>query len=81
MLNVMQLDPPKDSKVTRANSIAPICESKRVRLVDGGYIENFVNQLAAFPYSARMDMTDCLVYAVQRFLQKTNNPDLAFISF
>src|SRR5690606_30102469 len=34
-LNIIELDPPKDSKVTRANSVSAICEAKRVKLVDG----------------------------------------------
>lgn len=81
MLNVIELEPPKDSKITRANSVSAICESKRVKLVDGGYTQKFIEQLVTFPHGVRDDMTDTFVYAIQRFLQKSNTPDLAFISF
>lgn len=79
-LNVVELDPPRDKKETRANSIAPICESKRVKLVNGMYIKNFTDQLVSFPFAAHDDMTDVLVYSVQRLLQKSNTPDFLFLS-
>jgi len=79
MLNVIEMEPPKDSKVIRANSITPICESKRVKLVNGVYITKFKDQLLAFPNAAHDDQVDVLVYAVQRLLQKSSNPDMIFI--
>ena len=79
-LNVIELDSPKDSKVARANAVSPICESKRVKLVDGGYVDNFLNQIVTFPNSTHDDMLDTLVYAIQRFLQKSDSPDLGFLS-
>lgn len=79
-LNVIELDPPKDSKVTRANSVAPICESRRVKLVDGQYVGKFLEQIVTFPNSLNDDMTDVLVYSVQRFLQKSNAPVLGFVN-
>lgn len=80
-LNVIELDPPKDDKVSRANSVSAICESKRVKLVDGSYIQKFLDQLAAFPFASHDDLTDVLVYAIQRFLQKSDTPDLFFLEF
>ncbi len=79
MLNVVELDSPKDSKVIRANSITPLCESRRVKFVNGPYIQKFKDQLIAFPNAAHDDMTDVLVHAVQRLLQKSGNPDMIFI--
>ena len=80
-LNIIELDASSDSKITRANSIAPICESKRVKLVDGGYVSSFIDQLATFPYAKHDDKVDTLVYGVQRLLQKRNAPDIAFLNF
>lgn len=79
-LNVMELDPPKDSKLVRANSVAPIVEAKRVILVDGSYIQKFLEQIVIFPNGEHDDMLDVLVYAIQRFLQKTDTPDMVFLN-
>lgn len=80
-LNIVELAPSSDSKITRANSIAPICESKRVKLVDGAYVNHFIDQLATFPYSKHDDLQDVMTYAIQRLLQKTDTPPIAFLSF
>lgn len=81
LLNVIELDPPKDSKVTRANSVSPIVESRRVKIIDGAYVEHFMSQLISFPHHKSDDMTDTFVYSVARLLQKSNSPDIAFLSF
>lgn len=80
-LNVIELEPPKDSKVTRANSVSAIVESRRVKIIDGAYVDNFISQLISFPYAKNDDMTDVFVYSVARLLQKSNSPDVAFLSF
>jgi predicted phage terminase large subunit-like protein len=80
MLNVVELESPKDSKVTRANAITPICESKRVKLVRGNYIQQFTDQLISFPNSQRDDMTDAFVYAVNKLLPINTSPDFGFFS-
>lgn len=78
MLNVVELLAPKDDKVTRAHSISPTCESKRVRLVEGSYIPNFLEQLRLFPNASHDDMVDDLVNAVQELLI-SNGPDFIFM--
>ncbi len=64
VFNVMFSDPPKDDKVTRANSITPFCESLRIVLVDGDWNDDFVNQLIMFPNAKHDEEIDCLVMAV-----------------
>lgn len=80
MFNIIELEP-KGSKIERANSITPICEGRRVKIVNGPYKESFLNQLTAFPNAAHDDQVDTLVYGVQRLLQKSDSPDFHFFSF
>ena len=78
MLNVIEVEAPKDDKVTRAHGIAPICESRRVRLVDGSFIPNFTEQLGNFPNANHDDMVDTLVMAVNELLV-SDGPDFMFL--
>lgn len=80
MLNVVEVDPKKirEDKVTRAHAAAPACESKRVKLVKGSYIKNFVDQLGAFPNASHDDMVDDLVMAVRTLLLDAS-PDFLFL--
>lgn len=77
MLNVAELESPKDDKITRAHGIAGICESLRVRVVIGAYIEHFLDQVGTFPTAVHDDMVDCLVMAVNTLLVN-NSPDFFF---
>jgi predicted phage terminase large subunit-like protein len=63
-LNVMEDRPPKDDKVTRANSASPKCEAQRVKLHRGQWNEDFLTELAAFPNAAHDDKVDVLVATV-----------------
>jgi predicted phage terminase large subunit-like protein len=81
MLNIVELKKPTDDKISRANSIQPIVEGHRVKLVNGTYITNFTTQLIAFPNASHDDMVDAMIHAIQRLLQKSGNPDMTFISF
>lgn len=74
MLNVVEIPSPKDSKVTRANSITPICESHRVKLVKGSYVDDFMTQVITFPNAAHDDMVDVLVYSIAQLLQNVSIP-------
>lgn len=77
-LNVVELVPPKDDKITRAHSITPTLEARRVRLVDGSFIPNFIEQAKGFPNAAHDDMVDDLVNAVTELLL-VNGPDFLFL--
>lgn len=63
-LNVLELPSPKDDKLTRLKSCQPVLESRRIILVDGPYIDRFLQQLCTFPNAAHDDMVDAFVYAV-----------------
>lgn len=78
MLNVIESEAPSTDKITRAHAIAPICESKRVKLVKGAYVEHFKEQLGAFPNATHDDMVDTLVIAVNELLVK-DSPDYFFL--
>lgn len=78
MLNVIETKVPKDSKITRANAITNVCESKRVKFVRGPYIDHFMNQLITFPNALHDDMTDTMVHAVNELLLSTG-PDFLFL--
>lgn len=77
-LNIVELVPPKDSKITRLNAISPLLESRRVKFIDGIYTENFMNQLLTFPNSKNDDMVDVFIYCITDLLMD-NDFDFSFI--
>jgi predicted phage terminase large subunit-like protein len=78
MFNVIETKPPDKDKVTRANAVSPICESKRVKLINGPYVEKFLQQVTTFPNATHDDMVDVLVMAILELLFN-NNPDFFFV--
>ena len=65
-LNIMEDKPPTQDKISRANSISAFVESGRVNLLDGRYIDDFLNELKAFPNASHDDMVDVLIMAIDR---------------
>lgn len=65
-LNVIEDKPPSQDKVSRASSVSAFVESGRVNLLDGRYVDSFLNELKAFPNAAHDDMVDTLVMAIDR---------------
>ena len=65
-LNIMEDRPPTQDKISRASSVSAFIESGRVNLIDGRYIDAFLNELKAFPNAAHDDMVDVLVMAIDR---------------
>lgn len=60
-LNILESEPPKDSKVSRVNSIAARLEAGRVLLPKGQtWVKAFLDECAAFPNGAHDDRVDCL---------------------
>lgn len=78
-LNVIEVEKPKDDKVTRANAITGKLEGRRAKVVKGNYVDNFLNQLAAFPNGIHDDMVDTLIHAVDQLLNGEDTPDLLWI--
>ena len=64
-LNVIEDKPPTQDKVSRANGIAPFIESGRCVLLEGSWVDGFLNQCASFPNGVHDDEVDCLVMAVE----------------
>lgn len=63
-LNVSEIEGDflKDDKVQRASSVSAIAEAKRVRIVNGPWVDYFLNQVCSFPKSAHDEGVDTLVY-------------------
>lgn len=77
-LNVIEAENPEKDKVTRAHSITPTLESRRVRLIQGPYIEHFLDLLGSFPSGNHDEAVDTLVMAVRELLID-NSPDFMFV--
>ena len=65
-LNVMEDKPPVQDKVSRASSVSAFVESGRVSLLDGRYIDSFLNELKGFPNANHDDQVDVLVMAIDK---------------
>jgi predicted phage terminase large subunit-like protein len=65
-LNVIEDKPPSQDKVSRASSVSAFVESGRVNLLDGRYVDNFLNELKSFPNGSHDDMVDTLIMAIDR---------------
>ena len=65
-LNVVEDKPPTQDKVSRASGVSAFIESGKVNLLDGRWIDKFLNEVKAFPNAAHDDMVDVLVMAIER---------------
>ena len=77
-MNVVEGIPPKDDKLTRANSVAPTIEGRRVRLVDGVYVVNYIEKVSTFPNGSHDEATDLTVMAINDLLFN-DGPDYSFV--
>lgn len=67
-LNVMEAPNPENDKITRLNSVAPIIEAGRIFLIEGAWVEEFINQVTTFPNAKHDDMVDVLVMMINELL-------------
>ena len=65
-LNVLEDKPPAQDKVSRASSVSAFVESGRVNLLNGRYIDSFLNELKSFPNGNHDDQVDVLVMAIDK---------------
>ena len=65
-LNIIEDKAPVQDKVSRANSVSAFVEAGRVNLLDGRYIDDFLNELKSFPNGAHDDQCDVLIMAIDR---------------
>lgn len=68
MLNVIELDPPRDGKLTRTTAVTPKMESRRVKLLQGSWNDGFLDQLSLFPNGRHDGQVDTVVYAIGKLL-------------
>lgn len=69
-LNVTKTPSPTQDKETRANSITAKTECGRVILVEGTWLEEFLDDVCAFPKAEHKEYVDVLVYAVNFHLKE-----------
>lgn len=67
-LNISELPAPTDDKVVRMSSIGPACESRRVKLVQGSYLKDFMPNLLVFPNGKHDDDVDAFIHCVENLL-------------
>lgn len=69
-LNVIEIEADwiRDDKVTRATAVSPIAEARRVKIVNGPYVDHYLGQLTAFPKAPHDEAVDCTVYALNKLL-------------
>jgi len=69
-LNVIEDEPPSQDKVSRVNSVSAIIEANRVMLLDGRWIDGFLNECSTFPNGNHDDMVDVLTMALDRYFNR-----------
>ena len=63
-LNVMFTETPTDSKEVRLRAVSPKVECGRVFLVDGAWVEDFLDEVCGFPSQPHDEYVDILGYAI-----------------
>jgi predicted phage terminase large subunit-like protein len=59
------------SKIERARSSAPFIEGGRVKLIQGTWIESYLNQIAMFPNAKHDEHIDLTAYGIEKNLMGT----------
>lgn len=59
---------PLKSKTIRLQTVCPLFEAKRVKFIDGGWVQDFVKEITAFPHVPHDDRTDAVVWALTYYL-------------
>lgn len=67
VFNIMELDSPKEDKVSRLNACAPVIEGRRVILIKGAWNDSFINECVRFPNGLHDDQVDNLSAVVNKF--------------
>lgn len=60
------------SKIERARSVSPYIESGRVKLIEGAWNENYLNQVAMFPNAKHDEHVDLTAYGIEKELMTKN---------
>lgn len=73
-LNVVATPSPKDSKETRLYAASPVVEGGRVYLVEGGWNEQFEDEVCGFPSKPHDEFVDVLCYAIDYHISNPFKP-------
>jgi len=65
-INVTGSKAPEKDKVARLRDVSPLIECGRVILIDGDWIETFLDEACKVPFARHWDMTDCLMIALDQ---------------
>lgn len=74
-LNIKETPTPDDSKETRLKVVSPRIECGRVFLVEGSWIEEFLNELCGFPAMEHDEFVDILGYAINDLYEEDDDID------
>ncbi|MCM1221763.1 MAG: phage terminase large subunit [Lachnospiraceae bacterium] len=74
-LNVKETPQPVDDKEVRFRVVSPRVECGRVYLVDGVWVEDFLNQVCSFPAAAHDEFVDILGYAINDLYEDDDDID------
>ena len=58
---------PIRSKTVRLQTVLPLFEAGQVKFIDGGWTEDFIKELTAFPFVKHDDKTDAVVWGLTYF--------------
>jgi predicted phage terminase large subunit-like protein len=65
-LNAVEIIKPRKDKVSRAISQTAKVESNGIVLIQGKYIDNFLNEVCSFPRARHDDMVDVMLFALDK---------------
>ncbi len=74
-LNVRETPMPVDDKEVRFRVVSPRIECGRVFLVDGVWVEDFLDQVCSFPAAAHDEFVDILGYAINDLYEEDDDID------
>lgn len=74
-LNVKETPIPTDSKETRFRVVSPRIECGRVFIVDGDWVEDFLDEVCGFPAMEHDEFVDILGYAVNDLYEEDDDFD------
>jgi len=62
------------SKIERARTVSPYIQGGRVKLIDGSWVNSYLNQIAMFPNAKHDEHIDLTCYAIDKNLINDNAP-------
>jgi predicted phage terminase large subunit-like protein len=79
MYNVVEASTPKDSKITRVQSVLPFIEAGNVCLVRGAWNDSFVTECKQFPNGVHDDQVDTLSAVIDIEINSRIDVNIGFV--